>query len=236
MKERTFDWAPHHDHRSRNFPLMAAITPVRLHNKSWKVPTALDQGREGACVGFAWLGEALTTPVKVALAFVRALLPLGLAGSPSNVVAQWIYKQAQQIDEWAGESYSGTSVLAGAKVMQKLGLIKEYRWCFSVQEVVQALLTSGPVVLGINWYSGMYEAPQGILSVSGQHVGGHAIVARAYAVKGEVFEDEAAIGLLNSWGSDWGIDGCAWIRESQLQRLMSERGEACVPFKRSYGR
>lgn len=234
MPKRTFDWMSNHDPRSRNFPIMAAITPVEPRNISWKVPTPLDQGQEGACVGFAWLHEALTTPVKVVLAFVRALLPLGLGGKPGNVVAQWIYKQAQKIDEWAGESYDGTSVNAGAKVMRKLGLIKEWRWCFSVDEVIQALMR-GPVVLGIPWYYGMYEAPGGILKVSGHLVGGHAIVARAYRKAGVIFPDEAAIGLFNSWG-DWGDKGCAWIRASELKALLAEQGEACVPVSRSYGR
>jgi hypothetical protein len=178
--------------------------------------------------------EALTAPVKVVLSLVRALMPLGLAGKPGNYIAQWVYKQAQKIDEFPGEDYSGTSVNAGAKVMRKIGLIKEWRWCFSVDEVIQALMR-GPVVLGIPWHYGMYEAPNGILTVSGQKVGGHAIVARAYSKAGTVFPDEAAIGLFNSWG-DWGDKGCAWIRVSALKTLLADQGEACVPVTRSYGR
>jgi hypothetical protein len=214
---------------------MTAIVPVETHNIAWRVPAPpLDQGQEGACVGFAWVQEALTAPVKVVLSLVRALLPLGLAGKPGNYIAQWVYKQAQKIDEFPGEAYSGTSVNAGAKIMRKLGLVKEWRWCFSVDEIVQALMR-GPVVLGIPWHEGMYEAPNGILSVTGPKVGGHAIVARAYSQAGNVFPDEAAIGLFNSWGN-WGDKGCAWIRVSELKTLLADQGEACVPITRSYGR
>lgn len=230
--ERTFDWVSKHDPRSINYPIRTVVEKtIKEHNRTWAVPHPLDQGREGACVGFGWTGEALTTPVAVKLSEMRIH---GL--TEPNAFALNLYKQAQKIDEWAGENYEGTSVLAGAKMMQKYGLLKEYRWAFGVEDVVLALLTTGPVVLGINWYAGMYEAPQGVLTVSGEWVGGHCILARAYRKAGEIFPDEPAIGLLNSWGDSWGIDGCAWIRKSELSRLLSEQGEACVPFRRSYGR
>lgn len=233
--ERKLDWVPQHDPRSRNFGLMAVVSPVEPVEVAWRVPSPLDQGREGACVGFGWIHEALTSPVPVTLSFVRALIPLGLARRPGNVIAQWVYKQAQKIDEFPGENYDGTSVNAGAKIMRKLGLITAWRWCFSVDEVIQALM-AGPVVLGIPWYSGMYEAPGGILKVTGSRVGGHCILARAYKKAGTIFPDEPAIGLFNSWGPSWGEKGCAWIRVSEFKRLMAEQGEACVPVTRSLGR
>jgi hypothetical protein len=233
---RKLDWAPNHDPRSRNFPIMTLVAPVEPHEVAWEVPNPpLDQGREGACVGFGWTHEALTAPVKVVFSLVRFLMPLGLAGKPGNVIAQWIYKRAQKIDEFPGEAYEGTSVNAGAKVMRSLGLVKEWRWCFSASEVIQALM-NGPVVLGIPWYYGMYEAPGGILKVSGDKVGGHCILARAYKPAGTIFPDEAAVGLFNSWGPSWGVKGCAWIRVSELQKLLSDQGEACVPITRGYGR
>jgi hypothetical protein len=229
--DRILDWVPRHDPESENYPIRGAVRKaIRISSRAWKPPHPLDQGREGACVGFGWTHEALSTPI--AVRFERAP-KVGM--TDPDAVARRIYREAQRIDEWAGESYEGTSVLAGAKVMKSMGLLKEYRWAFSVEDVVAALLTTGPVVLGVPWYESMYEAPGGIVEVGGDMVGGHCLLARAVAAKGRIFPDERAIGWLNSWGPEYGENGLAWIPESKLAWLLRQDGEACVPFRRSYG-
>ncbi len=230
--ERILDWVPRFDERSRSFPIRGAAKAVPVQSKAWSVPTyPLDQGYEGACVGFGWTHEALSTPVAVDLARVTAI-----HNGDGNAVARNVYREAQRIDEWAGEDYEGTSVLAGAKVMQKFGLLKEYRWAFNTTDIAYAVLTTGPVVIGIPWYDWMYDAPNGIVAVGGDLVGGHCILIYAVAVKGRVFPDERAFGWFNSWGPSYGKNGRAWIKESDLAKLLREDGEACVPFRRSYGR
>lgn len=219
--ERTFDWRPRFDPRSLNYPIRGAVTTNPV-NRTWRVPAPLDQGAEGACVGFGWTHELMTTPVVVP----------GL----TNEYAAGVYHDARRLDEWPGEDYDGTSVLAGAKVLAARGYLKEYRWAKGIADVELALGTTGPVVLGINWYSGMDTVRDGVVSVSGHIRGGHCILARAYRKTGFIFPDEPAIGLLNSWGNSWGVNGQAWIKASQLSRLLDEDGEACVPFRRSYGR
>lgn len=223
--ERSFDWRPRHDFRSRFYGIREAVIPMAPRNITWRTPVnVIDQGSEGACVGFGWTNEASTTPVAIP----------GL----DNTYARGVYREAQRIDEWEGEDYEGTSVLAGAKVMVRRGYLREYRWAFSIDEVILALGTIGPVVLGIEWRSGMYDAPGGILGTDGYVVGGHCILAHAHRKSGSSspFPDgEPAIGLLNSWGRSWGINGRAWIRKSDLAELLSRDGEACVPFRRSWG-
>jgi len=72
--ERTFDRLPEFDERSRNFPIglhllvhygaeAAALVP---RSYTWSAGEVLDQGREGACVGFGWSGELLARPSVVA--------------------------------------------------------------------------------------------------------------------------------------------------------------------------
>lgn len=230
-QNRVFDWAPLHDPRSRNFPIRGARPEPRVKSKAWKVPDPLDQGYEGACVGYGWTHEALSTPVPVDLKRVKAIdIPVG------DTVAKRVYREAQKIDEWAGENYEGTSVNAGAKVMRTLGVLKEWRWAFGISDVIYGVLTTGPVVLGIPWFEDMYEAPDGIVRVGGPMVGGHCILARAVAERGRVFPDEDAVGWLNSWGPTYGKNGLAWIRASDLSNLLRQDGEAAVPFRRSYGR
>lgn len=230
-EDRILDWVPRFDEKSREYPIRGAARAPVVKSKAWGTPAPLDQGREGACVGFGWTHEALCQPVLVD--FRRAVkVPVH---DPDGVARQ-VYRAAQRIDEWAGENYEGTSVLAGAKVMREFGIVKEFRWAFSTNDVAFALLTTGPVVIGVPWYEAMYDAPGGFVEIGGDMVGGHCLILVAVADKGRIFPDERAFRWLNSWGSEYGQRGLAWIKESDLAWLLRQDGEACVPFRRSYGR
>lgn len=227
---RVLDWQSRHDPRSLDYPVRAALPDtVRRRRRKWFVPRpVIDQGREGACVGFGWTNELRAEPVRVKFPDPTAF-------------AVGLYRQAQLVDEWAGEDYSGTSVLAGAKVAQSLGYISGYRWAFGIDDVVDTLVTSGPVVLGIPWHESMYTTrPSGLVDVSGECVGGHCILATGYDPKKRFISEGIrntfeAVRLRNSWGNDWGVDGDGWIRVTDLAALLKGEGEACVPMGRSAG-
>jgi hypothetical protein len=243
-EERTFDWVPRFDERSRGYSIRSLVPSgtVRRRNKIWKLGPILDQASEGACVGFGWTAEALANPIGVNLENMLVEVPRGPDG-----FARHVYRAAQKIDEWEGEAYEGTSVLAGAKVMNQLHLLRSYHWAFDIEAVADAVIARGPVVIGIPWYSGMYEAPGGILTPRGYLVGGHCLVVVGYVkAGGKVFTpkgnllqnntDEDTLVLQNSWGSDWGIDGLALIRKTDLKNLLADHGEACIPTSRSFGK
>jgi hypothetical protein len=230
--DRVLDWRPEFDEKSRQYPIRTFFPAVQ--NKTftlWRNGEILDQGSEGACVGFGWTAEALAGPVHVNLKDV----PAPRAPKEPNKFANYVYKEAQKIDQWPGENYDGTSVLAGAKVMSRYGIIHQYRWAFGINDVIGALMSQGPVVLGINWYSGMYSAPGGRLGVFGNQVGGHAILAIGYNPSSQVFDGKETIILQNSWGESWGVDGIAEITVEDLDKLLREGGEACVPLVRGFG-
>lgn len=230
--DRVLDWAPNHDPRSKAFPVRATIaTPPRKRDKLWRVGEILDQGSEGACVGFGWTAENLATPVAVDLSKVAYNVPR----DPTEYALN-LYRRAQVLDEWAGEDYSGTSVNAGAKVARENGLVREYRWAFGIEDVVNTVLAKGPVVLGIEWRYDMYWAPNGVLKATGKVVGGHCIAAVGYTLKSPKLGGEDGVILQNSWGKDWGINGLAEIKVSDLALLLENHGEAAVATKRSYGR
>lgn len=231
------DWVPRHDPRSRSFAIRSVITRPTRRTRRWTPGAVLDQGWEGACVGFAWTGEAIATPVRVDLRTVGSLASNPGLQEP-NALARQVYRNAQLIDEWEGESYEGTSVLAGAKVLTNLGLIKEYRWAFGVEDVIDTLILRGPVVLGTYWFDSMYEAPGGVLEPAGPIVGGHAYLATAYNHQSSnpAFLGTPTITVRNSWGPSWGVNGSAEIRVAALGDLLRLDGEACVPYRRSYGR
>ena len=213
MKIPTFDRIIKFDERSRSFPVRA-VAAKKPRSYTWSCKTTLDQGTEGACVGFAWAHELNARP-KV-----------------HNVSAEFarieIYNAAKRIDEWEGESYDGTSVLAGAKVVKGLGYIPEYRWGFGVEDLILAVGTVGPAVLGVNWYMGMFQPNNnGLITPSGALLGGHAILCNGVSLKKELFR------LHNSWGSSWGFGGECYISFSDMERLLKEDGEACFPVIRS---
>jgi hypothetical protein len=226
--ERTFDWRPSFDPRSREYGIRALLgaPPKRREPRFWTEGTVLDQGSEGACVGFGWLAELLAEPA------TPDIQPTEEFG---NRLARLFYKEAQKIDEWPGEDYSGTSVLAGAKIMKKYGYISEYRWCFNIDDIIDAVVLEGPVVIGIPWYSSMYQTnSQGLTAVRGGSVGGHCILLTGYH-PAKLFGKQSleVFRWRNSWGSSYGLNGSGYIKVSDLRNLFHEGGEACIPVIRN---
>lgn len=215
---------PQFDPASRSFSMRAALDEKRYKPRSytWSVAAHLDQGWDPSCVGCAWTHELIARPA----------VTEGL----DYPFAKWVYQTAQRFDPWAGESYAGTSVLAGAKVLHKKppempegrGLIGEYRWIFgSIAELEKTLGYFGPVVLGINWHEGMFKPDEhGIIHPTGPVAGGHAILATGVDVRDRI------IRLHNSWGEGWGKGGDAFIGYDDLEALLAAQGEACVPMRR----
>lgn len=210
------------DERSRNFPIRATFQVLPApRSYTWSVANWLDQGREGACVGFAWAHELLARPVCVP----------GL----NDAFARDLYQRAQKIDQWPGGSYpganpfyEGTSILAGAKIAKELGYIKEYRWAFGLDDLRLAVGFKGPAVIGINWYEGMFNPDaEGYLKPTGRIAGGHAILVYSNSERYKRFT------VWNSWGRTWGRNGTAYISHEDMARLLSEQGEACIPVVRA---
>jgi hypothetical protein len=215
------DRIPQFDEQSRNFPIREVLEAPTYRSQAWDIDVWLDQGYDGACVGFAWTHELIAVPVEV-----RNL--------NEKFAKETVYWEAQKIDPWPGGSYpgadpfyEGTSVLAGVKVCHQLGYFSEYRWAFGLDDLRLTLGNYGPVVIGINWYTGMLDTDAaGFVHPTGRVEGGHAILVT------EVNEEEDWFRLHNSWGSDWGIEGDCKLSFADMTRLLYEYGEACVPVLR----
>lgn len=221
--DRRLDRLPQWDQNNNKYPVRPLLTLAQVKRPrgyTWRVPVVLDQGNEGACVGFAWSHELAARPRVVA--------------DVTSGFARIVYQDAQMIDPWPGGSYpgadpfyEGTSVLAGAKVLQGRGHFAEYRWATTMTELIGALGYEGPVVLGINWWTGMFTPDAtGFLHPTGMIEGGHAILANRVSVR------EKFIGVHNSWGPGWGENGDAKIAFDDMEKLLVEDGEACVPVRR----
>ena len=206
-----------YDERSKNYPIREMIRRRRLgtlRSYSWRYQQ-FDQGREGACTGFAVATEAAARPVVVP--------------GVTNETARGIYHRARQIDEWEGENYEGSSVIAAIKASIELhGWYDEYRWALgpgpeqAEQDLAFAVGHFGPAILGTWWRTGMYEAaPDGYLKYEGDKVGGHAWCVTRFNIKKGYWTP-------NSWGGE----GQGWFSREDMVKALADQGEAAIMVKR----
>ena len=218
ITRRTLDrkWSP--DERDHNWTVAKRLTlpPSRLKSRLWADNEWWgDQLDTPQCVGYAWAHWIEDGPVTHR--GVAPILP------PTR-----IYEGAQLSDEWEGEGYDGTSVRGAAKWLKAQGYISSYLWAFDVASIIQVLLTRGPMVVGTNWYDGMFTpSPSGVISPWGEVAGGHAYVLNGVDTRAQRFR------IKNSWGKGWGVGGHAWISFTNFARLLAEDGEACIAIEKS---
>lgn len=208
------------DEASRAFGVAEVLPAAPPFSKMWACDTFLNQGHEGSCTGHGWAHELAADPVVVPV---------------DEAYAVGIYWDAQRIDQYPGGAYpdaspksEGSSVLAGAKVIKARGFMPEYRWCFGLNDLISAVAHLGPAVIGVNWYMGMMQAqPDGFIHRTGRLVGGHCLLVQG------VDMGRLAFRLHNSWGPAWSDHGGAWLSFGDMGRLLHERGEACIPMRRT---
>ncbi|NJL70412.1 MAG: hypothetical protein HC888_01780 [Candidatus Competibacteraceae bacterium] len=204
------------DHRDRLFGLMPPKANSDLKYKFWYTSPAYDQGSTSQCVAYSGIKYLDSAPIRN-------------RDFALNVGFSELYHRCQLIDEWPGENYDGTSVRALFKILKEMGYIQEYRWAFDIPTMVQHVLTTGPMVVGTDWHTGMYSVDgRGFIHPTGRSNGGH-----AYMIKGvntRTVCPDGTIGafrIINSWGIDWGVNGCASISFAAFAQLLARGGDAC---------
>lgn len=186
---------------------------------TYKTYVQLNQGQDGACVGFAHTQAACTAPKDKAqkdLTFIDA----------TN-----LYHQAQMLDDIPGQEpeVQGSTTLAGAKAAVQAGYYTSYLWARNLTDIQLACSYMGPVVIGISWYDSMFHVINDTISISpeAQVAGGHDTLLNGVDVEGKRFR------LHNSWGPEWGDDGEVWISFTDIDRLINEPdSDACVPLRK----
>lgn len=203
------------DERNTNYHIRKLLPPGFIpRSMFWVCDTWLNQGNVGSCVGNSFAHDLASNPIPVK--------------NVTEEVALKIYYHAQSLDGIPGV-HEGTSVLAGIKSVQALypDSSTGYHWAFNVNDLILTLSHVGPVILGINWYTGFFTPDSsGEVHKTGIVEGGHAILCNYLDTKRRGFW------LHNSWGIGWGKAGTCFMSYDVLSQLLNENGEACVPTGR----
>jgi hypothetical protein len=215
----------HSDERDQDFTIraFAAARPPEerlLHRYWWDGGAWWDQGNKPWCVAGAWLHWMEDGPITH-----EPRDRPGFIYRPRD-----IYRRAQEIDEFPGNNYDGTSVRAGAKVLSELGVISDYHWAWTLEDAIEALLYHGPVVVGTKWYGRMFDPRDGFINIDdliGSPVGGHAYLLNGVNVRTKTLR------IKNSWGHAWGRNGRATITWEAMTELIHQDGEVCLAIERS---
>lgn len=171
-----------------------------------------------------WWGNQRSTPYCVGYGCVHWLEdgPITHGGRLPVLKPQYVYYEAQKVDEYPGTDYTGTSVRGGIKILQREGYVSKYRWARDIFDVINVILTQGPVIVGTDWYLNMSYPDKGIVHPTGILQGGHCYVLNGVNLKTGYFR------LKNSWGRNWGNKGTALIRIEDFDMLLNADGEACI--------
>jgi hypothetical protein len=207
-----------HDSRSLAYPFVPK--DVQVQTVRWdRHSPVLDQGNLGSCTGNAGIGCMATNPF-------YATLPAGVDLTETGAVK--LYSEATALDDYQGDyppDDTGSDGLSIGKALKARGWISGYTHVLSGANGIALALQTSPVIIGINWYESFYEpsaSGQITLSTGSQLAGGHEVEVIGYDVEKGLFEFE------NSWGTEWGVGGNAFIADGLMDQLMTADGDCTV--------
>jgi hypothetical protein len=202
-----------HDPRSRNFTeqIPRLATPLRKVQHRRYDPRPEPNQAIGCCTAVAecMLGNTVGNRV------TGKVLGMDLA-----VIA---YGMATSLDPFQGTyppDDTGSSGLAAAKAMVKLGFAEDYVWYFSVDEVLRALQFH-PISFGGIWTHDMFNATWGnpVIRPTGEVAGGHQWLLSGYDPKSNLISGEC-------WWGNWGRNGRFYISVQDFGTLLEDNGDA----------
>lgn len=190
----------------------------------------LNQGQEGACVGFS------------IAAVINRQRRLHESDAPL-VSTRMLYEMARKFDEWPGEDYSGSSIRGGlrgfwhngvcleedwrynpsnpngdlnvdrAMKARSIGLGAYYRLRRQLNDYHAALNETGAICASAHVHQGWMQSSGTEIKQHTQRAGGHAFAIVGY--------DSTGFWIQNSWGTGWKHNGFAhWKYEDWAANVM----------------
>lgn len=203
------------DDRDLNHLMPLRAEARGINERYWWSPPAYDQGATSQCVAYSGVRYLTSGPVR-----------------NKPIPFDELYRQCQELDEWEGSDYDGTSVRGLMKAFKARGLVSEYSWAFELAPVIDHLLTVGPVEMGTTWSDEMANPTiWGYVTLSDidESTGGHAwCIIGASRKRKNPDGTVGAVRAVNSWGTGWGDRGRFWLTFHDLEKLIKADGEAAV--------
>lgn len=243
-------------HKTTDLAAVRAAGDTTRVRKLWRHGALLNQRQLPACAGFAFAAELIAAPYADDADTGRG-----------NAYAKNHYRRACYL-YYGANAYpdrvdkNGVSIRAVAQVALDRGLIEGFAWARTAAEIRDAVVTTGPVVIGVPWLGSMTGTrADGLIRVrfpadfDMADTSGHALAITGYhpdapvTVKGRK-GPHRAFRIRNSWGTMWGADdrknwrlctGTGWLLVEDLERLLDvyyprAGGEwmdtACLPIGR----
>lgn len=224
------------DARDYVFQPSLRLLPATLDHRA--LAPVLDQGVDGACVGFALATVINVSVGKQPPASVRSR-------KPDPVSPRMLYEMGRRHDEWHGEHYEGTSLRGAMKGWHKHGVTTERLWPYrptrptsapdreftaaraadalrrpigayfrivdSDVSHMQAAIAEGDAVLASIWVHDGWSHEHLVGRRSGlPSIARNGKVTGLHAIAIVGYEPRGFI-LQNSWGPAWGRRGCALL-------------------------
>lgn len=210
-----------HDPRSLLYPFRAPGLPIINARWSTATDTILDQGNLGSCTGNATTAALICSngnPLHSSLS-TSQMTDLG------EPLAVKFYSKATELDPFDGTykpDDTGSDGNSVAKAATGFGYISSYSHAFSWIDAVTAL-TIGPIIIGINWFSGFDEPDSdGLVHAIGTIRGGHEVCCD------EIDSDNKLVWFRNSWSDQWGSQGRACMTWDAFDVILAQDGDATV--------
>ncbi len=213
----------HIDHEARRnaVPFSGELVPIVSTTWARQIPI-LDQGDVGSCTANAAVGAIGTLPDFAALPTTHPVL------NESEALTLYSAEEVLLGDGPYPPNDDGGTGPAIAQVCQSAGLISNFNHFTDINSTLQALMV-GPVIVGINWYTS-FDTPDanGLVAIApGATVrGGHEVLMRVVDVENQL------LGLDNSWGTAFGVNGSFSMSIATYTTLLAQGGDttAFVPL------
>lgn len=181
--------------------------------KNWDFPLeALDQMETSHCVGFSAANWGINSPINTPFA---------------NADGHRFYYECKEI-EGEPNAENGAYLRSIGKVLKNNRHLEAYAFAHDMETIRWWLLNKGPLIVGTIWKEGMYTPDENnLIYATGATLGGHAYLLNEW-------REDGYIGIQNSWGPEWGINGKAYISKEDFADIFSYGGEALAAVEIPY--